>query len=274
MSRAKTKELNGREVADFIKNSQAASVAKLDFTPRLLILRDNDNPVINKYVNLKIRYGADIGVEVVDQILPNLDQLKSALKLHNQDPSTHGIILQLPLKNTDVDVSEIVSLITPDKDVDGLSETAKFDSATATAVHLLLNSYDISLQQKKLAIVGYGRLVGKPLAKIWQNSGLNPTIFRRHDDLSKLINFDIIVSATGSPRLITSDMLKSGATVVDSGTASENGILLGDVDDSVRDRSDLSAITPKIGGVGPLTIAVLFSHLITAATKQKSQNHD
>lgn len=259
----KTKELNGRELAGFIKTRQANLVASfLPHRPRLVILRDNDNPVIQKYVNLKIRYGADIGVEVIDQLVSDSTALKAAISSHNQDPATHGIILQLPLSSADPD--EITPLIDPAKDVDGLSGSGPFDSATATAIFWLLSGYDIDLTGKKIAIVGSGRLVGAPLAKMLKASGFNPIVFRRGDDLTALSTFNIIISATGSPRLITSDLVHAGATIIDAGTASENGVLVGDVDESVRARFDLLAITPKIGGVGPLTVTVLFDHLITA----------
>lgn len=82
-----------------------------------------------------------------------------------------------------------------------------------------------------------------------------------------LRDFDAIVSATGVPHLITGEMLKPGAVVVDAGTASEGGVLVGDIDDSVREREDLLAITPKVGGVGPLTVTALFEHVLIAANK-------
>lgn len=85
--------------------------------------------------------------------------------------------------------------------------------------------------------------------------------------MALLKNFDAIVSATGVPHLIKSDMVKTGAVVVDAGTASEGGVLVGDVDQSVREREDLTAITPKIGGVGPLTVTALFEHVLMAANK-------
>ena len=86
------------------------------------------------------------------------------------------------------------------------------------------------------------------------------------DDLTKLAQYDVIITATGVPHLITDKMVSSGTTIIDAGTASENGVLKGDVDDSVRSRDDLKAITPIIGGVGPLTVSVLFDHVITAAS--------
>ena len=97
------------------------------------------------------------------------------------------------------------------------------------------------------------------------------TIFRSHSDLNKLKDFDVIVSATGVPHLIKDEMIKPGAVVVDAGTASEDGVLVGDVDETVRERTDLLAITPKVGGVGPLTVTALFEHVLMAATAALNQ---
>ena len=274
-----TKLLDGRELAGFIKERQAHVVRGMrsrKVFPKLVIVRDSDNPVIAKYVNLKKNYGEDIGVEVIDQridAVSDTSSLAAAKKVildANNDPSVSGIIVQLPL--TDISYTdEIVNLITPEKDVDGLNQTAgsarKFESATATAINWLLAGHGIELSNKRVALVGYGRLVGQPLKRIFDNSGIDAEVFRHDSDLSKLADFGVIISATGVPHLITSDMVSGGAVVVDAGTASEDGVLVGDVDEAVRERSDLSAITPKTGGVGPLTVGVLFEDVIQAAEK-------
>ena len=139
-------------------------------------------------------------------------------------------------------------------------------SATAEAINWLLSGYSVELANRPLAIVGNGRLVGAPLAKLWQASGYDVTVC---DDTTPdlgaaLRGARVIVTATGVPRLITADMIPAGAVVVDAGTASENGKLVGDLDESVRERGDL-LLTPERGGVGPLTIAALYDHVITAA---------
>lgn len=266
------KILSGKELAAFIKQRQYQEVSTLKsqkLQPKLLILRDNDNPVITKYVNLKIQYGKDIGIVVEDQLLPTA-QLPAAIKQANQDQSVNGIIVQLPLV-TPEKTTDIVRHITHSKDVDGLSGSGQFDSATATAINWLLAGHNIDLTTKKIAIVGRGRLVGAPLIKMWQNSGYHLTVFGHDADLSILNQFDLIVTATGHPRLITPAMLNtSGAIVVDAGTASEDGVLLGDLSDSARQSPHLLAVTPKIGGVGPLTVAVLFENVITSAKNSKN----
>ena len=258
------KELNGRELAGFIKERQAHQVRALSTKPTLLIIRDSNNPVITKYVNLKKQYGEDIGVNVIDFRAKSTDEIKEKILAANKDKSIHGIIVQLPILDKEK-TEEVTSLIAPEKDVDGLSINGKFDSATATAINWLLAGYDINLQTAKIAIVGRGKLVGAPLLKMYQNSNYDVKMYHRGDNLAELKNYDIIITATGKPGLITSEMASPGATIVDAGTASEDGVLKGDVAEEVRARTDLKAITPKLGGVGPLTVTCLFDHVIQAA---------
>lgn len=193
----------------------------------------------------------------MSQVLDNL----------NNDAAVHGIIVQLPLDDPS-QTDEILARIAPEKDVDGLGGSAQFDSATAIAINWLLAGYSVDLQGKKIAIVGAGRLVGAPLARMWTRSGFNVTVLdRKTEDISKVLKqSDVVITATGQPHLITSTMLKLGAVVVDAGTASENGAIVGDLDPAVRQRDDL-ILTPEKGGVGPLTVAALFDNVITAAQR-------
>lgn len=260
------KFLNGKDLASFIKERQAHQVASLTKKPKLLIIRDSNNPVIVKYVNLKIQYGQDIGVEVEDYYAKSPEDLAAKISAANQDPSISGIILQLPILEKDK-TDELCNLIAPTKDVDGLGQKAKYDSATATAILWLLAGYDIKLEDKKIAIVGRGKLVGAPLHHIFQSSHYDVSLFHRGDDLTKLKQFDIIISATGVPGLVSGDFISPGATLIDAGTASEDGVIKGDLSPDIYKRTDLAAITPTTGGVGPLTITCLFDHVIQAAQR-------
>ena len=217
------------------------------------------------------KYGEDIGITVEDWYR---EDVAEAVREANAQEDVHGIIVQLPLVDPSL-TDEVVSEIAAEKDVDGLGteariqrgETAKFESATATAINWLLAGYDINLAQSKITLVGRGRLIGKPLARMWGDSGYDVTAFGRGSDLMTLRDFDVIVSATGVPHLIKTEMIKPGAIIVDAGTASEGGVLVGDLDESVRERQDLAAITLKVGGVGPLTVAALFEHVLMVASK-------
>jgi len=268
------KLLDGLELAGYIKERQSKQVRALRQSwrviPRLAIIRTGENPVIDKYLQLKSIYGADIQIEVDIYKLDSVDLLSKIEEL-NKDENVHGIIIQLPL--SDIDQTETaVNAVASEKDVDGLGQSPVFTPATAMAINWLLVGYNIELSGKKIAIVGNGRLVGAPLAKLWKSIDLDVLVCddQTTDLQANLQMADIIVSATGVPGLIKSDMIKKGAVVVDAGTASEGGKIVGDVDDAVRDRSDL-IITPIRGGVGPLTIAALFDNVIAAARKIADQ---
>ena len=260
----KTKILDGLELADFIKERQASLVGQMSKKPTLLIIRDSDNPVIVKYVELKKQYGEDIGAEVVDYFAKSSEDIAARIRSANEDSAIDGIILQLPILEKER-TDELTDLIAPAKDVDGLGSHGDFESATATAILWLLSGYDIDLKTARIALVGRGKLVGAPLFKMFTSSGYNVELFHHGSDLTKLNQYDIIISATGKPGLILDSYVKPGAVVVDAGTASEDGVLKGDVAANVRTRTDLTAITPVKNGVGPLTIACLFDHVITAA---------
>lgn len=266
-----TKLLNGAELVDFIKERQARQVRGLrqawHVFPKLVVVKPlGASSVINTYVRMKRRYGDDILIETVVESHSEAD-MPAALERLNSDDSVHGIIVQLPLDDPSR-TEEIMNMIAPEKDVDGLGEHAAFESATAGAIAWLLAGYGVDLKGKKIAIVGRGKLVGAPLEKMWQTIGYDVTVLTRQTaDLKAVLKQgDVIITATGSPHLITTDMIKPGAVVVDAGTASEDGVIVGDLDPAVRRRDDLT-ITPEKGGVGPLTIAVLFDHVITAAQK-------
>ncbi len=212
-------------------------------------------------MQLKQRYGEDIRIDV-EVIKINKDNVEAELKKAAENPAISGIIIQLPLAEVDMSILDLIPL---EKDVDGLR--GQTDTATAMAIHWLLTGYNIELNDKKLAIVGHGKLVGAPLEKMWRESKYDVTVFDKGDDINQLINYDLIVTATGVPGLIKNEMLKQGAIVVDAGTASEGGVIKGDLDESVREtRNDLT-VTPKIGGVGPLTVAMLFENVIRATSK-------
>jgi methylenetetrahydrofolate dehydrogenase (NADP+) / methenyltetrahydrofolate cyclohydrolase len=264
-----TKILNGSELAGYIKERQARQVRALRqasrVQPRLVIIKSKGaSPVIDTYLRMKGRYGDDILIETTVLALTEGEMLPAIAQL-NQDTSVHGIMVQLPLDDPSK-TDEIVASIAPEKDVDGLGPQAHFDSATAKAINWLLVGYAIDLKDKKIAIVGNGRLVGAPLAHMWRASGYDVTVLGRDTpDIGAVLRASsVIVTATGVPHLITSEMIPIGAVVVDAGTASEDGMIVGDIDETARSRSDLT-ITPEKGGVGPLTVAGLFDNVITAA---------
>ena len=270
--------LNGAELRDFIKERQAKQVRALRQSwrvfPKLVIFYSSKNPVTETYMRLKENYGADILVEVERREV-EISKLKEEIQKANIDEDIHGIIVQLPLENKNGEklskneTEAILSEISKEKDVDGLNG-GNFIPATAQAINWLLAGYNISLDNKKIAVVGQGKLVGAPLSKMFEDSGVDVSKFdelNSSDIKEKLKDFDVVITAVGKPGLITSKMLKSKAVVVDAGTASENGKIKGDVEDSVRELREDLTITPIKGGVGPLTVASLIDNVIVAARK-------
>ncbi len=269
------KILDGLELAGYIKERQAKQVRALRQSwrviPRLAIIQTSDSPVIDTYVRLKRAYGSDILVEV-DVYKPSESDLIKQIETLNNDVNVHGIIIQLPLANPNqTDIA--VNTVAPEKDVDGLGKAPVFVPATAMAIDWLLAGYNVELSNKKIAIIGNGRLVGAPLFRIWQSANLDVSVYdSKTNDLPAAVKTaDIIVTATGVPGLVNDAMIKEGAVVVDAGTASENGKIVGDLANEVRQRQDLT-ITPIKGGVGPLTVVALFDNVILAARRIADKN--
>ncbi|MCA9324564.1 bifunctional 5,10-methylenetetrahydrofolate dehydrogenase/5,10-methenyltetrahydrofolate cyclohydrolase [Candidatus Saccharibacteria bacterium] len=262
------KVLNGKELAGFIQERQAKQVRALrqadHVQPKLAIVVTIDDPVIETYVRLKQEYGADILIDV-DIHRVKLAAVTDLLAQLNTDPSVHGIIVQLPIEDPSK-TDEIVNLVAPEKDVDALGNQATFQPATPMAIMWLLAGYNVDLAGKKVLLVGRGKLVGAPLEKLLRSMDVDVQVADRSIEnlADKVMEADAIITATGSPAIINASMLKEKAIVVDAGVASESGKTVGDLADDVYERDDLT-ITPKKGGVGPLTVCALFDNVIRAA---------
>lgn len=267
------KYLSGAELVGYIKERQAKQVRGLrqayGVFPKLAIVQTSHLPVIDTYVKLKQRYGEDILIDVEQHVVTSETIIETIQDL-NTDDSVHAVIVQLPLEDAK-DTDDVLRSVVPHKDVDGLGGGTLFDPATALAINWLCAGYNVDLSQHKILIVGQGRLVGAPLARMWRNSGYDVTTIKKSDeaDLAEHCrNASLIVSGTGVPGLITADMVAQGAVVIDAGTASESGKIVGDVADDVYEREDVT-ITPRKGGVGPLTVSALFDNVIRAALATK-----
>ncbi|HEY8998718.1 MAG TPA: bifunctional 5,10-methylenetetrahydrofolate dehydrogenase/5,10-methenyltetrahydrofolate cyclohydrolase [Candidatus Saccharimonadales bacterium] len=268
------KLLDGKELADYIKQRQAHEVRALrqawNIAPKLAIVVTVENPVIDVYMRMKQRYGADILIDVEIYRIAQKDAKATIAKL-NDDASVHGIIVQLPLENPD-ETEEIVNAVAAHKDVDALGTEATFEPATPMAILWLLAGYNVSLEGKHVLLVGRGKLVGAPLEKILTASGIDVQVATRatEDLKAEALASDVIVTATGKHGIVSSEMIKPNAVVVDAGTASEGGKTVGDLAEDVYERDDLT-VTPTKGGVGPLTVCALFENVIRAARQTTTQ---
>lgn len=261
------KILNGLELAEFIKERQAKAVRGLrqayDVEPKLAILVTVENPVIEIYMKLKKRYGVDVLVDVEIHRIKQ-EQIKETIKKLNEDSSVHGIIVQLPLEDSS-ETEEVLNLVNPEKDVDALGKNALLEPATPTAILWLLAGYAVEVKNKKVVIIGKGKLVGQPLSRMLLQSGVNVVSCDSSDDIvAETLTADIIITATGKPGVLSSKMIPKNAAVIDAGVAVEEGVAVGDLAPDVYEREDLK-ITPKKGGVGPLTVCALFENVIKSA---------
>lgn len=270
--------LDGKKVSDKILNSLKEEISSLSLTPTLAVILVGDNKESEIYLRNKVKVADSIGVNVqvykYDSIEEN--KLKELIVKLNKDENVNGIMIQLPLPSY-LNERELINLIDPNKDIDGLTDynlslletKPNFIPATPLGVIKLLSDYNIDVKDKFVTIVGRSLLVGKPLEVLFKNMGANVSVgHSRTKDLKELtINADIIVSAVGIPNLIKSDMVKDNVIIVDVGITKIDNKITGDVDfNNISEKA--SYITPVPGGVGPMTIAMLYSNLIDAYMKQ------
>jgi methylenetetrahydrofolate dehydrogenase (NADP+)/methenyltetrahydrofolate cyclohydrolase len=272
--------LDGKSLSKQIKTELKAKVADLvvksGIKPGLAIVEVGSDPASEIYVRNKIKSANFVGIEArlikKDESITQEELLKLIDEL-NADVSVHGIIVQLPLPKH-LDERAVIDRIDPDKDIDGFGVLNKgklfsgmkcFQPATPLGVIKLLDAYNIPLKGKEAVVVGRSNIVGKPMGMMLLLRDATVTIAHRYTvDLKKITKeADILVVAVGKKNLITADMIKPGAVVVDVGINREGDKIYGDVDfDNVSQVA--SHITPVPGGVGPLTIAALLANTVEA----------
>ncbi len=265
--------LGSKDIVADIKQRQAQKVAELlkrGITPKLAIVLTVDHPAIQAYTRMKKKYGADLGAEVDIHVVKQ-DDAPDLIAQLNADDGVHAMIVQLPVERPE-ETEELVSLVAPHKDVDGLGPNPDFEPATPLAILWLLEGHGVDMQNKKVLLVGRGKLVGRPLKRMLEADGVDVSVAHSQtpDVKAETLKADVIITATGRPGIITSDMVKAGTVLVDAGVAGEQGKTVGDVAPELYDREDI-AITPPKGGVGPLTVCALFENTIKAATKAASE---
>lgn len=259
------------EVADFLQNN--------GIVPGLAAVLVGDNPASEVYVRNKRQACQRTGIESQLHRLPDTCTQEELLKLIaqlNRDESVHGILVQLPLPRT-IEPARILQAISPLKDVDAfhpenvgrlVQGRPRYLPCTPHGVQQLLVRNQVPIAGRHVVIVGRSDIVGKPLANMLMQRGVDATVTVCHSRTRNLAEItrqaDILVAAIGQPRFITADMVRPGAVVVDVGINRTSEGLCGDVDfESVRQVA--SAITPVPGGVGPLTVTMLLYNTLAAA---------
>ena len=267
--------MDGRALAARVREELKREIA--EFGPvRLATVLVGDDPASQVYIRLKHKAADDVGIHAIDKRLPgntSEEELLVLIEELNSDDSVDGILVQTPLP-PQIDEARVMRMIEPVKDVDGLhpfnagrlffgQETLV--GATPVGVMRLLAEYKIPVAGARAVVVGRSLIVGRPLAMLLLHANATVTICHsRTEDLARhTLDADILVAAVGYLGLITADMVKTGAAVIDVGMNRTEEGLFGDVDPGVADVAGF--LTPVPGGVGPMTIACLLENALKAA---------
>lgn len=278
-----TKIIDGKKVAKELKENLRKVIELFPTKPKLAVIQVGDDPASKIYVNMKRKEAEKIGIDFMfikyDSDI-NEKIISDTIETLNNDNSVNGILVQLPLPSN-IDANKILNLIDPSKDVDGLTDynmaklINKKDAimpCTPFGIIKLLECYNIDVRDKNVVVVGRSNLVGRPLSNILLNMDATVTICHsKTKDLKEYTKrADILFVAVGKKHLITKDMIKKGAILIDVGINRENDEIYGDIDfEHVYNKC--SMITPVPGGVGPMTIAMLLYNLVTCYKKQNNK---
>ncbi|MGB5867593.1 MAG: bifunctional methylenetetrahydrofolate dehydrogenase/methenyltetrahydrofolate cyclohydrolase FolD [Arcobacteraceae bacterium] len=277
--------LDGKQLSDKIRSEVKNDVKTLQakgVTPGLAVVLVGSDPASAAYVNMKSKACKEAGIYSIAHEMPETisqENILEIITMMNKNPNIDGILVQLPLPSH-IDTTAILEAIDPKKDVDGfhpynvgrvVAGLDGFIPATPYGVMELLKEYDIDPKGKNVCVVGASNIVGKPMATLLLNANATVDICHIYtDDLKKhTLAADIICVGVGYVNLITEDMVKDGAIIIDIGiNRLESGKLVGDVDyANVADKC--SYITPVPGGVGPMTIAMLLKNTVKSANKRE-----
>ena len=277
--------IDGKALAAKVKARAAEGAKDLPRKPGLAVILVGDNPASRVYVSGKEKDCTECGFISFEHKLPaetSREELLSLIERLNGDEQVDGILVQLPLPKS-LDEEEVLNAIHPDKDVDCFHPfnvgrlvigDPVFLPCTPAGVMEMLKEYGIEVAGKQCVVLGRSNIVGKPMgALLLQQSGTVTTCHSRTPDLAKFTReADILVAAVGKVGLVTADMVKEGAVVIDVGmNRNAEGKLCGDVDFAAVEPV-ASMITPVPGGVGPMTITMLLKNTLTAAKSFLSRN--
>lgn len=250
-------------------------------TPGLATVLVGENPASQSYVKMKHKDCEKIGINSIRKDLPEditQEELFAVIDELNEDPACTGYIVQLPIPKH-LDENAVLERIDPAKDVDGLhpvnlgklvlNESAPLPCTPNGCIHLL-RRFDIPLEGAKVTVIGRGVTVGRPIGLMLTRRSENCTVTLCHTGTKDLVaetrQADIIIAASGQPHMLTPDMIKEGAALLDVGVSRKDGKLLGDVHPDCWEKA--GAISPNPGGVGPLTRAFLVRNVVETAERQ------
>jgi len=273
--------MDGRALAAKVRARVAEQVSPLGRLGLATVLV-GDDPASQTYIRLKHTAAREVGIEPTDIRLPEdvaQDDVLDRIEALNADDAVDGILVQTPLP-AQLDAGELQAAVDPLKDVDGLHPVnvgllhlgrPMLVPATPLGVMELLAEYDVRLEGARAVVIGRSDIVGRPVAALLTHANATVTVCHsRTQDLGRhTLDADVIVAAVGVAGLVTPDVVKTGAVVIDVGTNRTDAGLVGDVDPGVADVA--SFLTPVPGGVGPMTIACLLENTARAARLRRAE---
>lgn len=269
--------IDGRQISKDVLSNVKEEISSLPFVPVFCDILVGENPVSLQYVNMKRKKAEEIGIRFHEASFPSTistEDLINEIQKINKIPNMCGVIVQLPLPES-LDQEKVLDAVDPLLDVDclGTITSERFYNGnlnivppTALACIFILDSLNVNLQDKKIVIAGLGKLVGKPVAALLNSRNLNIEIVRsKTENKEKILKeADVIISGMGNSNYIKGDMIKKGAILIDAGSSESNSGIIGDVDlESVKGIA--SFVSPVPGGVGPITVAMLFKNVLKTA---------
>lgn len=273
--------IDGKAIAQQVEAEVREALARLAYKPALVAVRVGSDPASELYVRNKARKAQELGLRgselIFDASMRESDLLSQIDRL-NRDNDVDGILVQLPLPKQ-IDSKKVIEAIDPAKDVDGFHPfnvgllhlgRPTLVPCTPAGIMRLIASTETAVAGSRAVVVGRSDIVGKPVAALLlQQSATVSICHSRTRDLGGVVReAEIVVAAIGKPRIVTAEMIKPGAVVIDVGINRVDGKLAGDVDFQ-RVRQVASWITPVPGGVGPMTIAMLMKNTVTAAQARR-----
>jgi methylenetetrahydrofolate dehydrogenase (NADP+)/methenyltetrahydrofolate cyclohydrolase len=274
--------IDGRALAAKVRAEVADAVAELGEVGIATVLV-GDDPASHVYINLKQKAATAAGIRATDHRLPaetTQDELLALIADLNADDTVDGLLVQLPLPDH-LDEASAIEAVDPAKDIDGIHPTnagrlylgrPTLVPGTPLGIMRMLEEYEIELAGAHAVVVGRSAIVGKPMAHLLLQANATVTICHsRTQDLQRhTLDADVLVAAVGRLHLVSADMVRVGATVIDVGMNRTEEGLFGDVDPGAAERA--AYMTPVPGGVGPMTIAMVLQNTVTAARARRLAN--
>ena len=259
--------VDGKKLATKLEASIGGEIRERGLT--LSVVYVGDNPISLRYINMKKKMGARLGISVELHVfktaITEADLMQEIVRIV-ADKNVDGVLVQMPLPQH-ISTEKIVSGISPEKDVDALGEHPLVFPPVVGAIREICKEYAVSMNGKHVVVIGKGKLVGKPVAEWARKEGAFVEVVDRSTKNPEMIfkKADVLISGAGVPSLITPEKIKSGVILFDAATSEMSGKLVGDIDPACANKAAL--YTPVPGGIGPLTVVLLFKNLLELAER-------